>query len=43
MTRRKYVYLYRSAVSGKFVSAAFAKRDPETTIRQRVKYANPAY
>ena len=33
----------RSAVTGKFVSAAYAKRHPKTTIRQRVKYCNPAY
>jgi hypothetical protein len=40
---RQHVYLYRSAITGKFVSAAYAKRHPKTTIRQRVKYANPAY
>ena len=40
---RQYVYVYRSAVTGKFVSAAFARKHPKTTIRQRVKYRNPAY
>lgn len=29
-------YVYRSAVTGKFVSAAYALAHPDTTIRQRV-------
>lgn len=29
-------YRYRSAITGKYVSAAFAKRNPRTTIRERV-------
>jgi hypothetical protein len=28
-------YSYRSAVTGKFVSAAYAKRYPRLTIRER--------
>lgn len=30
-------YVYRSAVTGRFVSAAYAKRYPKRTIRQRIK------
>jgi hypothetical protein len=40
---RQYVYVYRSSITGKFVSAAYAKRHSKTTIRQRMKYTNPAY
>jgi hypothetical protein len=29
-------YVYRSAVTGKFVSEAFAKANPGSTIRERV-------
>lgn len=29
-------YLYRSSVTGKFVSKAFAEANPETTYRVRV-------
>ncbi len=29
-------YRYRSAITGRYVSAAFAKRNPRTTIRERV-------
>lgn len=28
---------YRSAVTGKFVTAAYAKRYPRRTVRERVK------
>ena len=30
-------YVYRSAVTGKFVSAAYAKKYPHLTIKERVK------
>lgn len=30
-------YLYRSSVTGKFVSAAYAKRYPHLTVRERVR------
>lgn len=30
-------YVYRSAVTGRFVSAAYAKRYPARTVRERVK------
>ena len=30
-------YVYRSAKSGRFVSAAYAKAHPDTTLRQAVK------
>lgn len=30
-------YRHRSAVTGKFVSAAYAKRWPKKTVRERVK------
>ena len=30
-------YIYRSAVTGKFVSAAYAARYPHLTMKQRVK------
>jgi hypothetical protein len=29
--------VYRSAITGRFVTAAKAKRRPKTTIRQRIK------
>lgn len=32
----KYRYVYRSAVTGKFVSEKYAKRYPKKTIRQRL-------
>lgn len=35
--KKKPRYVYRSAVTGRFVSAAYAKRYPKRTIRQRVK------
>lgn len=31
----KYYWVYRSAVTGKFISAAAAKRRPKTTVRER--------
>jgi hypothetical protein len=30
-------YRYRSAVTGRFVSAAYALRYPQRTVRERVK------
>lgn len=30
-------YVYRSAISGHFVTAAYAKRYPKRTVRERVK------
>lgn len=33
----KLRYRYRSAKTGYFVSAAYAKRHPKTTVRERVK------
>lgn len=30
-------YVYRSAISGRFVKASYAKRYPHLTIRQRIK------
>jgi hypothetical protein len=32
-------YVYRSAITGKFVTAAYAKRYPHLTMRQRIKPA----
>lgn len=31
----KYFYRYRSAVTGHWVSEAFAQRNPTTTVRER--------
>lgn len=33
---RKRRYVFRSSITGFFVSEAFAKRNPSTTVRQRV-------
>ena len=30
-------YRYRSAITGRWVSEAFAKRHPRTTVRERVR------
>ena len=32
-----YYYVYRSAVTGRYVAAAFAARNPATTVRERRK------
>lgn len=32
----KATYVYRSAKTGRYVSAAYAKRYPKTTVRERV-------
>lgn len=29
-------YVFRSSITGFFVSAAFAKRNPSTTVRERI-------
>lgn len=34
--KRKFYYVYRSAITGRFVDAAWAKRNPSTTIREKV-------
>lgn len=34
---RKARYRWRSAVTGRWVSEAFAKRHPKTTVRERVR------
>lgn len=33
----KPIYVYRSAKNGRFVSAAYAKRHPKTTVRERIR------
>lgn len=33
----KYCYVYRCAITGRFVTAAYARRHPTTTVRMRVK------
>lgn len=30
-------YIYRSAITGRFVSKAYAEANPETTVRQELK------
>lgn len=35
----KYRYVYRDADTGHFCTAAYAKKHPKTTIRQRIRYA----
>jgi len=32
-----YFFVYRSAVTGRFVSAAYAKKHASTTVRERRK------
>jgi hypothetical protein len=34
--RARKHYIYRSAITGKFVSKAYAKRYPKRTVRERV-------
>ncbi len=38
--RKTYRYVYRSSVTGKVVSGAFAKANPDTTVRQKVRLRN---
>jgi hypothetical protein len=33
---RKPRYIHRDAATGRFVSAAYAKANPQTTVRERV-------
>lgn len=33
----KHTYRYRSAVTGKFVTAAYARLHPRLTVRERVR------
>lgn len=33
----KRTYRYRSAITGRFVTAAYAKRYPQNTIRERAR------
>lgn len=35
--KRKPVYRYRSAVTGRYVTAAYARRHPRKTVRERVR------
>lgn len=35
--KKRYRYVHRCARTGRFVTAAYAKRRPRTTIRQRVR------
>ena len=34
---KRATYRYRSAITGRYVSAAYAKRHPTTTVRERVR------
>lgn len=34
--RRKLTFRFRSAVSGRFVTAAYARRYPNRTVRERI-------
>lgn len=36
MTRKRAAYRYRSAITGRYVSAEFAARNPSSTVRERV-------
>lgn len=36
MNKKPASYRYRSAITGKYVSAEFAKRNPRTTVRELV-------
>jgi hypothetical protein len=33
--KRKPTYRYRSAITGRYVTAAYAKRHPKQTVRER--------
>ena len=37
MTLMRAIFVYRSAVSGRFVSKAYAEAHPDTTIMQQVR------
>lgn len=36
MPKRTVKYRYRSAITGGFVTEAYAKRHPKTTVRERI-------
>lgn len=36
MEKKKERYIYRSAITGKFVSKEYAEKNPETTIREKI-------
>ena len=38
-TQRKYRFVYRDAETGYFCTAEYAKANPKTTIRQRIRLA----
>lgn len=35
--RRRTYYVYRSAITGRFVSEKYAKANPETTVDERIR------
>ena len=37
MTKKQHIDRYRSAVTGRYVKAAYAKRYPARTVRERVR------
>lgn len=37
LASKKATYRHRSAISGQWVSAAYAKRHPRTTVRERIR------
>lgn len=37
MPKQRKQYRYRSAITGRFVKPAYAKRYPKRTVRERVK------
>ncbi|MCK4666797.1 multidrug transporter [Candidatus Dependentiae bacterium] len=37
MEKKKERYIYRSAITGRFVKKEFAQKHPETTIREKIK------
>jgi len=39
MAKRKIKTVYRSAISGKFVSKKYTKRRPRVTLKQKIKIA----
>lgn len=39
MNKQKKHWRFRSAITGRYVSQAFAMRNPSSTVRERVKRA----
>ncbi len=35
--KKKTIFVYRSAITGRFVSSAYAARYPQNSVRERVK------